>query len=388
MLKFQKSCAPAFSGPFSETRRFKWNVEATVTTTMDFEYYIGEGPLYWFRIEWHQRNCPQQPCADMTPYISNTAVNCPYEIIDNCIILPPECPCPPCVPCEKVEIWHMLATSVNHLCERINQECCNAKPQSSYYITRVQQYLKPALCCDVDRIGGSDEYADVSFINCECGNLVDPCLAKVIYPCYVNRCGINGPAFDGGPQPPISIIKLAPDLLSHLPEAIESEVIAPIPPLVTKTAAAMKINKFGPTIHESIVCQTNLGEVGNFGDYLKRNRLTCDALNLYYKNSLNVWHGSKTLKDWKLSVEWSPLEKRGYKLNISLDNNNKSTKFNFIVKSENLVNNKGQLDINIDYVPTTDKIAVKNGTLQSKVIKDDLGLLSKWKYGLFFNLKG
>ena len=55
--------------------------------------------------------------------------------------------------------------------------------------------MRPALCCDVALATDIvDEYVDVDFIyNCECGNLVHPCLAKITYDCAAQDCGINGP---------------------------------------------------------------------------------------------------------------------------------------------------------------------------------------------------
>ena len=89
-------------------------------------------------------------------------------------------------------------------------------------------------------------------------------------------------------------------------------------------------------------------------------------------------------------MEWSPLEKRGYKLNIAVTERNgstKRTKADFIVKTDNMISDKNNLDVNLNFNPSTGVVTAKNGTLQSKLIKDDVGLFNKCK-NLVFNLKG
>lgn len=392
------SCIPSVNEPFEETRRFKWNVENFVHKKMNFSYYVGEGPLYWYRIDWYDSHCSPNPCLEIAPTISYIAPNCPYEIIENCIILPPSCDCiQPCVPGECIstthEVWHMLATSVIHLCERINQECCHRKPPG--FMRRVRQYMRPALCCDVEKRGpGSDEYVDVDFLKCECGNLVDPCIAVIIYPCHVNRCGIHGPAFSGGPVPPISVIKMAPDLLGHMPLPIVQEQVSAMPmaveivPPKTAQPTSRIINKFGPSIPEHIHLKHNLYETDIFKDFLRLHKTKFDSMDLFYNKEYNAWHGSKNLKDWKVNFEWAPLENAGYKINILVDRiTGKSTrsKLSLVVKSDAFTNDKGNFELLCNYDSRTG--TTTSGLLQSKIVKDDIGLFkSGWKGNLI--LKG
>ena len=391
------SCISFINEGFEETRRFKWNVENVVSKKVKFSYYVGEGPLYWYRIDWYDSHCPPNPCVEIAPTISYIAPNCPYEIIENCIILPPICPCtPPCTPGECIsvthEVWHMLATSVIHLCERINQECCHRKPPG--YMRRVRQYMRPALCCDVEKRGpGTDEYVDVDFLKCECGNLVDPCIAVIIYPCHVNRCGIHGPAFSGGHVPPISVIKMAPDLLGHIPKAIMQEEVSAMPTPVQmvppKEAAPVNriVNKFGASIPEKISVRHNLGDLDLFRDFLKLNKLKFDNLELFYNKEYNYWHGAKVFKDWKVNMDWTPSENAGYKLNISVDKKATRSKLSLLVKTDVFTNDKGLFEIACNYDSKTGTLSSKKSVLQSKVIKDDIGILrSGWRGSLI--LKG
>lgn len=390
------SCIPIVNEPFEEIRKFNWNVENFIHKKMSFTYYVGEGPLYWYRIDWYPSVCPPVSCSEMSPMISYIAPNCPYEIIESCIILPPDCNnCEiSCVPgtciSQTIEVWHMLATSVIHLCERINQECCHRKPPG--YMRRVRQYMRPALCCDVAAHGAVDEYEDVDFLKCECGNLVDPCIAKIIYPCHINRCGIHGPVFKGGPVPSIDTIKMTPNLLGHMPISLQDEVSAmpmPVQMVPPKEVPPINriINKYGSSIPELIHCSHNLSETNIFKDYLKSNKIKFNSIDLFYNKEYNSWHGSKVFKDWKVVMEWAP-EKNSYKLNISVINNkNLKTKVSLFAKIENFINNNN-FEVKCDFSTTSGVLNSKKSILQSKMVKDDIGLFKNWKNSLQLILKG
>ena len=392
------ACLPPFTVPFEETRRFNWNVENLIHKTMSFTYYVGEGPLYWYRIDWYPSICPPNPCIEMGPTIQHINPNCPYEIIEECIILPPCNGCTlSCIPgsciSQTVEVWHMLATSVIHLCERINQECCYRKPPG--YMRRVRQYMRPALCCDVAKIGAIDEYVDVDFLKCECGNLIDPCVAVIIYPCHVNRCGIHGPVFSGGPVPSMSVIKMAPDLLGHMPMAIAQEVSAlPVAVQIVSPKEIQPINrivsKYGSSVPELIHCNHNLSEVNLFKEFLKLNKLKFDTLDLFHNKGTNSWHGSKVFKEWKVAIEWalSQDSERNYKLNISFDKNKIKSKISLFIKNEKFINDRGKFDIQCNFNASSGVLYSKNAVLQSKLIKDDIGLFKNLKNDLQLILRG
>jgi hypothetical protein len=240
---------------------------------------------------------------------------------------------------------------------------------------------------------GIDEYVDVDFLKCECGNLVDPCIAVIIYPCHVNRCGIHGPAFAGGPAPPISVIKLAPDLLGHTPMPIASHEVsslpAPVEIIPPKEMATVNrvINKFGPSIPELIHCYHNMGELDLLRDYLRMNKIKFDNLDLFYNRDYNSWHGSKSFKDWKVSLDWTPTENIGYRINIGIDKKNVRTRFSLLVKSDTFTSDKGAFEVICNYDARTGVLNSKKAVLQSKIIKDDIGVLKGgWKGNLI--LKG
>ena len=376
------TCLPSFTSSFNESRKFKWNVETAVQNALSCSYFVGEGPLYWYRIDWYPSVsiCHTPSCASLSPIINFLSPpNCPYDIVESCIILPPTCSCSvSCIPgtciSQTVEVWHMLATSVPHLCERINQECCHRRPPG--YMRRVRQYMRPALCCDVAKIGAVDQYVDVSFLACECGNLIDPCIATVIYPCSINYCGIHG-SVSSTTTP--SSIKMTLDLLGHLPIPIEVtaepekvEMIAP------KTPKLNFVNKYGNSIPELIKCGHNLADVNILKDFLKSNKLRFDSLDLYYNKSLNSWYGMKILKDWKIVIELVPLQ-NSYKLSLSFDKGkNLKSKISLVVKET-----FGDT-IDCRFNPTTG--VLKRGVLQSSAVKDDIGLFKN--FDLHLIMKG
>jgi hypothetical protein len=257
--------------------------------------------------------------------------------------------------------------------------------------------MRPALCCDVAKRGpGIDEYVDVNFLKCECGNLVDPCIAVIIYPCHVNRCGIHGPAFAGGPVPPINVIKMAPDILGHAPMAFMQEPVSAMPMAVQvvppKEAQPVNriINKFGPSIPELIHFKHNLYEIDIFKDFLKSNKIKFDSLDLFYNKEYNSWQALKNFKDWKVNVEWTPAENAGYKLNITIDRmigKVAKTKLSLLVKTDIFTNDKGTFEVLCNYDTRTGTLNSKNALLQSMIMKDDIGLFkSGWTSNLI--LKG
>jgi hypothetical protein len=386
------------AGPFSVSRDFQYNVEAFVTNIQNFTFYVGEGPLYWYRIDWYPSICSNQTPASFTPTISYIEVNCPYEIIDNCIVLPPDCPCtPPCSPgsCfnQDIEVWHMMATSVNHLCERINQECCHRKPRG--FMRRVRQYLRPALCCDVpyptpDTI---DHYVDVNFILCDCGNLVDPCIQRFVYPQDINRCGIHGPVYVGPDPIPASNITLSDDIfampISRLANEVDTTAVEAKP-----IAPKGIINKFGPSIPEILYCTHSLDSLSMFKDFLKRNNYKLD-INFIYNSDYKSWFANKYLKsggeEWRFTLEWSPLQETGFKFNLFVDKKiNKSLKSKLFlnIKIDNFVNVKNQFDLDFKFNTKTSILTSgKHSVLQSKVLLDDIGIF-KDGFDLAIRLKG
>jgi hypothetical protein len=337
-----KSMAPT---PIQESVQFQWNVEGYASAAITFDYYIGEGPLYWFKIDWLPSviGCPpSQICVSMTPSVTyEENPNCPTEVTETCTVNPPTCGCDtPCMPGQCISItketWHMLATSVTHLCYRINNECCGSKPNG--FIKRIRQFMRPALCCDVALATDIvDEYVDVDFIdNCECGNLVHPCLAQITYDCSINNCGINGPVATMI-QPPETMMMAAVHAVDTL--AADLTIIPPKQITINKIA-----NRFGSPVPELLHC--NINNVGN--------------VDLYYDSQRKVWRGIKDTT----SVEWSITESSGYKFELNMEKNKRKSKVLLNVKNETF--NK---DLKIDFNAKSKTLKSK-GLLQSVIVED------------------
>jgi hypothetical protein len=376
--------------PIDESVGFQFNIEAFITLACKFPYYVGEGPLYWYKIDWYPSVCPMPSCTSIAPAIEYLQPNCPYEIIQNCIIMPPECPCEPsCTPGEcvtrTVEVWHMLATSVEHLCERINQECCSRKPPG--FMRSVKQYMRPALCCDVEVNGpGTDNYEDVDFIKCECGNLVDPCIKRIIYPCHINRCGINGPAFEGPDPIPVETINFTTDLLGHNPVMFATSFDLGIMQPIELESPKKPAHRFGPTVPDIIHCSHNLGECNLFKDFLKRSKIQFNEIDLYYNNEYKTWQGTKNFKEWKFILEWIPSQ-ASYNFNVFVENKNLKSKLFLIVKADGFLNDKNNFEIDLNFNTKNGKL--KKQVLQSKIMHDDIGVFKNtWGNELKVNMRG
>lgn len=375
MLKFTPiAVAPSYtplpSTPFTDSVQFQWNVEGYAAASMNFTYEIGEGPLYWYRVEWELSKAPcpiSQTCMSMTPLITYTEnPNCPSEITPNCTVMPSSCSetisnikCNPgeCIP-SVIQIWHLLATSVEHLCYRINNECCQSKPKG--FMTKVQKFDRPALCCDVENAENIlDVYTDVDFINeCQCGNLVHPGLASIIYDCNINNCGINGqaPSTSGGS----SMMTMA-----MIPDSIPVNTLQAFQLLAPKQIELKTIsNKFGKPIPELIYCNHNLNTFNFLKDVLKTSRTA-----LIYDKSRDHWRGTENVGDWKILLEWAV----GYKFNLIIDRNCKGK--NFRTKLVLNVKDGGKV---IDFNAKSGILKSK-GVVQSKIIEDTIGLLNELK---------
>lgn len=167
-------------------RSFEWNIQSTISIIQDFEWNSGEGPLYWWRLDFLPKLCPPTSC---TPGISDCTFTGPLD--DPC------CDVSCCISRTR-EVMHVLATSVDHVCERLN-ESCNWKPTG--YIKKIQRFNRPALCCDVDKMIADgqtieDTYTEYDFIsNCNCASWIDPCDNQVTYPCQSDTVPMSFASF-------------------------------------------------------------------------------------------------------------------------------------------------------------------------------------------------
>lgn len=129
----------------SEAQMFEWNVLSTIQISKIFEWGVGDGPLFWFRVE------------------SVPANTCPSLNLD----------------CGYVEVHNVLATDVDQLCERLVDMKFNKT------IASVKKWSVPALQCDVEKgmRDGIDyncpSFSDVDFCVAECMGFIpsDICIS-------------------------------------------------------------------------------------------------------------------------------------------------------------------------------------------------------------------
>jgi hypothetical protein len=117
----------------SVTMPFEWNILSVISTSQVFTWEVGDGPLYWYVVE----SEPFSTC----PTMSTTAT----------------------------EVWTVMATSVAHLCERLQDQNYNRTIKS------IKQWTVPALQCDADKLGIScNDLISVDFCDCQCISFISP----------------------------------------------------------------------------------------------------------------------------------------------------------------------------------------------------------------------
>lgn len=326
------TCEISIISFISMSKLFQWNIEESIDISKTFEWSVGTGPLYWFRVEFTQGICLPNMCLD-TP---------------SCVFLGSDQHCCSVISTTSInsEIWHVLATGVDHLCDRLNQECCNRRPQG--FIRKVQKYLRPALCCDVEKmlasnIPISDEYIDVNYRVCECANFIDPCEQVIFFPCSNTPC---------------STIGVTPFTFT---QGFQIEELKPI---------INKVKCFSGLVPSLIKVTHNLGKL--FGGFLKRNNLTLvNEFSLIYSKNSDSWKSSTHLtgygEDYVILLELISLQSNNWRFNLQI---NKS-RLSFIICADikDLVFEIDGKNITIPHhsLVVEDKLAIFNEKLIWKI---------------------
>lgn len=344
------------------SRFFEFNVEAELVKTHLFQWYVGEGPLWWYRIEWKPRICEPNACSSE---------------ISTCTLVGPDPLC--CDPLDDcgiggckvvdVEVWHMLATSLNHLCDRIHQECCQRRPPG--FFKRVQRYLRPALCCDVEKFGAVDEWVDVDFIDCICADLIDPCDMTIFYPCStISYCDQDVATF------PV------------MAQEVKFQILAPVAPVVP-----VVFNRFGGAMPSILKLTHNLANANELKSFLQETKQKLpDTLSLVHNG--NSWRQTYHLEPWVFtfdltSVDEAENNKYGWKLDISVTKKKAISRLSFLLNSGGVRNDKGEFDISFNYNTKSQVFLARSGIgLQSKNIFDNIGLFKgKWQNDPYLKVK-
>ena len=358
------------SGPptFSIVKDFSWNIENYIQCSKTFEWRVGEGPLFWYRIEWKEPLCPPGDC---NPTISECSFT-PTPI---------NCDCTPVVSSEEIyEIWHMLATSVNDLCRRLNRECCNRFLSKKKVIKSVWQYDRPALCCDVEKyiasnISITDTYTAIDFCVCECVSWVDPC-----------DCGtINQPCDDDVPYAPCGSDSIS--IITQGMFGIPQIKIPTRPGFNVNDIQIMKpqldfiITKCG-IFPSSLKLKHNLAQVSVLKEFILRNKLKLsEEFELVYSKDNDSWqkviHLNGHDEKWTIVFTWSCSDDIILDVNVNKQfvSKKQNTKIRFYFNSYDVLDGKKLTKIDFNYNTKTDKIMVGQSVdVKSKTIYDEIGL--------------
>lgn len=135
----------------SIVRIFEWNVLSTIQVSKIFEWDVGEGPLYWFQVE----SFPISNCPSITGGVT--------------------------------EVRTVAATSVEHLCDRLQSMGYNRRIKS------VKKWTRPALLCDISNISMCNDLVTVDFCVSECANFTDCAVEELDFISHIYVEGLNDP---------------------------------------------------------------------------------------------------------------------------------------------------------------------------------------------------
>lgn len=377
------------SGPstISMSYSFAWNVEEYISVSKTFQWHVGEGPLFWYKIEWTKSICTPNDCS---PGVSVCSIVPP-----DCDCTPPsisECPTGECQLCDQCEIWHVLATSVSDLCSRLNKECCNRKPPGVF--KKVSKYDRPALCCDVARYIQNDhiiedKYIEVDYCECECVKYLDPCDTKcggrVIAP-----CDFDNPANPCSP--------------SAISASLQAGQLFGLPKIDVSTKSGFNMNDIKMMIPQvdavvtkcgiipsNLKLKHNLAKTHHLKEFIARNKLKFqDEVDLVYSKTSNSWqhvvHLNGHDEKWTIVFSWICSDDGdsgnfGWKSDTHISKQVGTSKHNTRVyasfASHGMLDGKNLFGVNFNYNTSTNKVTARQPVIvKNKNMYDGIHLFT------------
>ncbi len=340
--------------PVSITKTFRWNVEDDLNLEKTFSWKVGEGPLFWFRVEWKDPICPPRACEPSITECSVTETECDCSVTE--------------APSSTKLIWHVLATSVSHLCERLNTEPCLRVPEGMVFKT-VEQYGTPALCCDIAAyktadIFMDDGFVDVDFCECECVSWVDPCDCDDIH----TPCDASTPSFS---------FAMMPQPMSK--PGFKLENLAVTKP-ITKS---IEVN--GIKLPSVIKMKHNLNRIEALSKLP-------DFITLTYNESSDAWqntiHLNRSDEKWTVYADWQRVKSvktNDWKFNLYVSrikhNSTDNTRLRIEFATYGLTEGDKPFDISFTMNTKNNSVAVINSVVvKSQKLYDGINLFEgKWQ---------
>ncbi len=370
----------------SISRIFEWNVLSYTQVSKTFEWNVGDGPLFWYRIEWKDPILPPNSCISSIDVCSITPISCTAP---SCTLTLEPCPSGQECITDYTEIWHMMATSVEHLCSRLNKEICQRKPAGKVF-KKVEKYDIPALCCDVDRYISAEipmlgVWDTVNFCKCECVSYVDPV-----------DCGNIRTPCDSDTNMTTQLFGMLPQHPTLAMSGFAEEPLAIFQPKSQNIST-----KCNCQLPATLSVKHNIGNANVLSDFLARHSLKMpETLELSYDN--NSWrknlHYNGNDEEWNLLMEWSCGDEAapgdyGWKFHIHVQqlkqNLKKNTRIVINFATYGTLNEEGIFGINFNINTESKSIASTQAiTALSKTLHDEIGLFcGNWKKDPFLSVQ-
>ena len=383
-------------GTINMTYEFAWNILSYTSVSKTFQWLVGEGPLYWYKIEWGNpvnKDCLPGQCVPAVEGISTCSI-VPKDCYDGQGRLcypdppPPECPPGECQICDQCEVWHVLAAGLDDLCFRLNTETCNRNMHGKVF-KKVQKYDRPALCCDVSKVSDiTDKYIDIDYCSeCNCISWVDPCDPTCAGKMRGTPCDSDTTAsLSSGVQQNLEMFGLARLNVPTKSGFNMNEI------KIMKPEEDAVITKCG-ILPSNLKLNHNLARASVLKEFLGRNKLKLDQeIDLVYSKTSNSWqkviHLNGHKESWIILFSWACLGD-DWKSDIHISKHVGTTKQN--TKILTLLHGKtsnDSLEVNFDYNTTTNKVTTKQAILvKNKTMHDEIGLFQgEWSKNPYLTL--
>lgn len=355
---------------------FIWNVEQYISASKTFAWQVGDGPLYWYRIEWVDLRslCQPEGCAG-TASCTVVPKDC-YDDNDN--LCPPILPvCPADVPPDEncmvgnLEIWHVLATSLADLCHRLNTEACNPPPVGKVF-RKIQKFDRPALCCDAANSDAAGVYEDVDYCEaCECISYIDPCDPVCAGRLQSGACDTDTTASLITPQSMFGFSEISVPTKSGFSMADIKIMTPEVDSIVTNCGI----------LSSNLKLKHNLNKASILKEFISRNKLNLEEeVVLAYIKASDSWqkviHLNGHNEKWTIVFSWLCFGD-GWKSDMNVTRQIDTKKQITKISTTFAQGKMARFGVDFDYNTSTNKVTIKQPMMvKSKTMHDEIGLFN------------